>query len=100
MALSPRQIENRNRIRAKGRKHYIVYTGIIRWGISMFVLTTLWNWYEKYGWHIPPREYLWFSVISGLVIWSVAGYFSGALMWNRLFEVLRSEPNIGKNLDG
>jgi len=100
MALSSRQIEYRNRIRAKGRKHYIFYTGIIRWGISMFVLTTLWNWYDKYGWHIPPRGHLWFSVILGLIIWSVAGYFLGALMWTRLFEEPRSEVSTGENLDG
>jgi len=100
MGPSPKQIESRNRIRAKGRKHYLVYTGIIRFGMPMFVLTTLWNWYEKYGWHIPPRGYLWFSVISGLVIWPVAGYCWGAFMWKRLFEEPRSEISTGKNLDG
>src|SRR6516165_3231211 len=94
MVPSPKQIESRNRIRAKGRKHYIVYTGILRWGLSMFLLTTLGNWYEEYGWHFPARGHLWFSVISGLVIWLVAGYFAGAYMWKRLFEVPRSETSI------
>jgi len=86
MALSSKQIEYRKKVRAKGRNHYIVYTGIFRWGMFVFALTTLWNWYGKYGWHIPPRGYLWFSVMSGLVIWSVAGYFWGAYMWKRLCE--------------
>jgi len=84
--LSPKQIEYRKRIRAKGRKHYIVYTGILRWGMFVFVLTTLWSWYEKYGRHIPPRGDLCFSIILGLVIWSVAGYFWGGYMWNRFFQ--------------
>ena len=97
---SPRQIENRSRIHAKGRKHYIVYTGILRVGMSMFVLTTLLSWYEKYGWHLPPRGYLWFSVILGLLIWPGAGYFWGALMWQRFFEEPRSEVSSGENLDG
>ena len=90
-ALSPIQIECRKRIRAKGRKHYIFYTGILRWGMSVFVLTTLFNWYEKYGWRVPPRGDLWFSVILGLVIWSAAGYFWGAYMWKRLIEGQSSE---------
>ena len=49
MTLSPKQIEYRNRIRAKGRKHYIVYTGVLRWGMPVFLLSTLWSWYEEYG---------------------------------------------------
>jgi len=53
--LSPGQIERRKRIRAKGRNHYIFYTGILRWGMSVFLVTALWRWHEKYGWHIPPR---------------------------------------------
>jgi hypothetical protein len=52
----------------------------------MFVLTTLWNWHGKYGWHIPSLEYVAFSIILGLVIWPVAGYFWGAYMWKRMFE--------------
>jgi hypothetical protein len=84
--LSPKQIEYRKRIRAKGRKHYIFYTGILRFGMSVFVLTTLWNWHGKYGWHIPPREYLYSSLTLGLVIWSVAGYFWGTYIWKRFFE--------------
>ncbi len=69
-ALSPKQIEYRKRIRAKGRKHYIFYTGILRYGMSVFVLTTFWNWHGEYGWHVPPPGYFAFSIILGLVIWS------------------------------
>ena len=86
MTLSPKQIEYRNRIRAKGRKHYIVYTGILGWGSAMFVVTTLWTCYDKYGWHIPPRRDLWLSVILGVVIWPVAGYSFGSITWKRWFE--------------
>ena len=90
-ALSPMRIEYRKRIRAKGRKHYILYTGILRWGTSVFVLTTLWNWHGEYGWHIPPPGYLAFSIILGLVIWSAAGYLWGAYMWKRLFDELPAQ---------
>ncbi len=84
--LSPKQIEYRKRIRAKGRKHYIFYTGILRWGMSVFLVTTLWAWYEKYGWHVPPQRDLYFSILIGLPIWSVGGYFWGAFMWKLFLE--------------
>jgi|HubBroStandDraft_6_1064221.scaffolds.fasta_scaffold571521_2 hypothetical protein len=44
--LSPKQIERRNRIRAKGRNHYIFYTGILGWGMSVFLMTTSWELYD------------------------------------------------------
>jgi len=90
-ALSPKQIEYRKRIRAKGRKHYIFYMGILRFGMSMFVLTTLWDWHDKYGWHVPPPRDLAFDIILGFVIWSAVGYFWGAYMWKRLFEELPAQ---------
>lgn len=91
-ALSPKQIEYRKRIRAKGRTHYIFYTGILRLGMSMFVLMTLWKWYDKYGWHVPSRQGdLYFDVVLGLVVWSVGGYIFGATMWKQIFEKSASE---------
>jgi hypothetical protein len=80
--LSPKQVEYRKRIRAQGRKQYIAYAGILRCGMSVFVLTTLFDWYESYGWRVPPRGYLWLPAISGLVIWSVVGYFWGSYIWD------------------
>ncbi len=64
---SPKQIEYRKRIRAQGRKHYIVHTGILRFGMSVFVLTTLWSWYEEYGWRVPPRGYLWLLGVGRII---------------------------------
>jgi len=90
--LSPTQIERRKKIQAKGRKHYIFYRGILTWGMPVFVLTTLWNWYDKYGWHVPLRRGdLYFDVLVGLVLWSAGGYAFGAIMWKETFEKSPSE---------
>jgi hypothetical protein len=45
--LSPEQIERRKRIRAKGRKHYIFYTGVLRLGVPLFLVMTLWRWHDS-----------------------------------------------------
>jgi hypothetical protein len=84
---SPKQTERRERIRARGRKHYIFYTGVLGWGLSVVTLTTLWDWYGKYGWHIPPRGDLYYEsgyLVFRLAIWLTGGYFFGAAMWERM----------------
>jgi hypothetical protein len=91
-ALSPAQIERRKKIQAGGRKHYIFYRGILTWGMPVFALTTLLKWYDKYGWHVPPRRGdLYFDVLLGLVLWSAGGYIFGAIMWKQIFEKSPSE---------
>lgn len=96
--LSPRQIESRRRIRAKGRKHYIVYRGILRWGFPCFITTTVWGWHDEYGWRLPPRGYALFSVISGLIIWSIIGYFYGDHMWQRFYQEPETDEDRTKSL--
>jgi hypothetical protein len=83
----PRQLVVRKKIEAKGRSHFIFYTGMVRWGFSMFVLTTLWSWHDKYGWHTPPRAHLFSNcvyVTFCLALWLTAGYFFGSRFWKKL----------------
>jgi hypothetical protein len=69
--LSPRQIESRMKIFAKGRKHFILYRGILGWGLTCFIGTTVCEWYGKYGWYLPPRGVVVFDVLSGwLLVWN------------------------------
>ena len=66
----------RREIRAKGRRHFIFYTGILRYGMPVFAITTLLRWHGDYGWHAPPGEDLHFEMAHlaiSLVIWSIAG---------------------------
>jgi hypothetical protein len=85
--LSPAQMERREKTRAKGRKHYILYRGILGWEMSVFVITNLWDWRRRYGWHVPQsRGDLYLDLLFGLVLWSVMGYFVGAILWKQVFE--------------
>ena len=82
--LSPEQIERVRQSLARGRKSFIIRRGIVGFGVPAFALATLWNWYDHYGWHLPPaREMLLLGGVD-VLIWSVAGYAFGALMWNYL----------------
>jgi hypothetical protein len=96
--MSPKRIERLEKIRAKGRKHYIFYQGILGWGMSVFLLTTVWNWYDKSGWHFPSRGALYYSIIVGLPLWSFAGYIWGAVMWSYLIEIVLPRETAQKPL--
>jgi hypothetical protein len=90
--MSIKQIERLEKIRAKGRKHYILYAGILGWGMSVFLVTTFWTWYDKYGWHFPTLGDIFLAVLIGLPLWSVGGYIWETITWNYLIEnVLRRE---------
>jgi hypothetical protein len=85
---SRQQIERREHIRLKGRNHYIIVRGILGWGMPMFLLTSIWEWYD-HAWHVPPRGELFFKVLVGLAIWTACGYWFGSLMWQRFIEPAR-----------
>jgi hypothetical protein len=85
--LSPEQIERRKRIRAKGRKHYIFYTGVLRVGVPLFLVMTLWRWHDSYRWQVPPRQDLpvvCAAIAFSLAVYLTAGYFYGVTMWKRM----------------
>ncbi len=86
--MSPKRIERLEKIRTKGRMHYVFYWGILCWGMSVFLLTTFSYWHEKYGWHFPSRGDLFLAILVGLPLWSLAGYMWGAFMWRYLMEIV------------
>jgi hypothetical protein len=87
--LSQQQIERLQKIRARGRRHYIIFYGVLGWGMSTFLLTTsFWEWYGQSGWHWPSRANLLRMIILGVPIWAVAGYIFGSSMWSYLIENL------------
>ena len=84
---SPAMLEVRKKLVAKGRSHFIFYTGMLRWGGSVFVLTTLWSWHGRYGWHAPPRAELLSNslyVAFRLALWLTGGYFFGVRLWRKI----------------
>jgi len=64
---------------AKGKKSFVLRTGVIGWGGLMFAVMTL------TGLHKSPRhnaiDYV-FEVGLNLLIWPLAGFFLGRSMWD------------------
>ncbi len=88
--LTPNQIARRKEIQAKGRRHFILYRGVLGWGVPMLFITTALRWYRTYRWHLPPQAEVWFDILLGLVIWPLGGYWFGARMWRRFTDQIPS----------
>jgi hypothetical protein len=91
-------VEIRDKMRAKGRKHFIFYIGMLGWGAPIFVLSMLSSWHEKYGWHAAPRADLLLNFIEIaflLALWLTFGYLFGARIWRKmgLEEATTVRPN-------
>ncbi len=82
---SRKQIERRERTILKGRTHYIIFRGILGWGMPTFLLTEIWDWYY-HGWRLAPWGKLSFQMLFGLVLWTTSGYWLGSYMWQRIIE--------------
>jgi hypothetical protein len=101
---SPELEAFRSKLRAKGRNHFIFYTWVLTWAGSVFVLSTLWSWHAKYGWHRPPRADLFsnsLDIAFNLVLWPTAGYFLGARMWRKigLDDSTNGQPRPNSTMD-
>jgi hypothetical protein len=86
---SPKQQERIEKIRLKGRAHFIFYNGMLRFGLLVSALTTLWDWYDKYGWRIPFGDVLHHNladILFRLILWLTMGYFWGAMMWKTIMR--------------
>lgn len=84
--LTPEQIERLDRTLAKGRRRYILLTGVLGCGMSCFILNTVWQWHDNFGWHFPPGQKACLFILFRLLLWSAGGYFFGTLMWKRLLD--------------
>jgi hypothetical protein len=85
--LSARQIQYRRKVHAKGRRHFILYTGLLRFGGLWFVSMIVWKWHDRFNWHIPSATPgLLLDTLVLLLVSMAVGYFSGKLMWDSIYS--------------
>lgn len=86
-ALSPRQIQHRRKVRAKGRRHFIVYRGVLGFGAPMFISSIVWRWYDDFHWRVPaPTAGLFIAISLILLLWIAMGYFLGTITWDCIYS--------------
>jgi hypothetical protein len=70
-------------VQARRRRRFVWTTGVLGWGGFMFLFGTLDDWYRAGYIRIPPLRPFLSSTIPNLIIWPIAGYFFGAMLWRR-----------------
>src|SRR5215467_13319796 len=82
------QQEHWRKVRDTGKKNFVWKTGVLRFGGTMFVVMTALDLFR----YLPLRSgvadnlfEIFFQIIIGLLVWPLAGYFWGVLMW-RFYE--------------
>jgi len=75
-AVHNRQVKAWEKKRRLGKRSFILYRGVLRWGGIMFVLTMFTN---VYGRHMKMN---WLLVVSSLIACPFAGYLWAWGMWH------------------
>jgi hypothetical protein len=85
--LSARQIQHRRKVHAKGRRHFVLFTGVLKFGGLMFIGTTLWEWHDHFSWRIPSvSPGLLIGILFILLVSIATGYFWSLLMWDSIYS--------------
>lgn len=81
-------------IRARGRRRYIWYHGVLRWGGFMFCFSLAIYQYRQFGSVISTEGHLWFRMAFGALVWTYVGYLYGRASWHqneREFNAIRGD---------
>lgn len=71
-----RRLEKSRRLRERGRRHFIVWSGVIGWGVPTALLFSV-----GMAWWLADRTFLDVAPLA-IVVFPIGGYFWGAVMWS------------------
>ncbi|NGM84792.1 hypothetical protein G5B47_20525 [Paenibacillus sp. 7124] len=69
------------KIRSKGRKHFLFYRGVIGWGIPTAIIFTFFTELLENDHSITFDYSFYMSLLKTLIILPVCGYFWGLWVW-------------------
>jgi hypothetical protein len=84
--LTPERRQKIARVVARGKRSFLWRRGVLGYGVTVFLLTTAFDLWLRHGDNTLNAQYLAFSIPLRLVIWLVAGYWFGTVMWRRFNE--------------
>lgn len=81
---TPAQMEHWRQVRTTGKRNFVLKVGVIRVGGTMFALMTALDLLRNRPFRRGVVDYV-FEIVLGLLVWPLAGYCWGAVMW-RFYE--------------
>jgi hypothetical protein len=91
------------RTREAGKRRYVWVTGVLGWGVPMFVVMTAFFYVQQRGLIWPSVEELPF--VLGLIpmsalIWFIGGYWFGSTMWSTMERAYKTHQTDSSSLSG
>jgi hypothetical protein len=87
--MSPENLEKTNKALALGRSRFVLFYGVLGWGIPTAILFVLLRSYQE-GW-----DSFLFQLIPALVLFPLGGIVVGRVLWNRLMKKSNSAASTG-----
>lgn len=84
--LTPERRRKIARVVARGKRSFLWRRGVLGYGVTVFLLTTAWDLWLRYRDHTLNAQYLAFSIPIRLIIWLLAGYWFGTIMWRQFYK--------------
>ena len=81
--LPPSQLRNWEKIRVKGKSHFILYRGVLGWGLYMFVVLTIFNHLQAVDFQFSELKSISLQIVFiNFFICIIGGFFFGRLTWS------------------
>ena len=81
--LSASQLKSWEKIRLKGKRHFILYRGVLGWGLYMFFVMTLYNHLSAVDFEFSALDSISLSiVVINFTICMLGGFFYGWWTWS------------------
>ena len=80
---TPKRLQQWEKVRVKGKQHFVLRRGVILWGSFMFVWMSLWQvgyWYIVYH-TAPPAVVLGITISMGAILYPLGGWLWATIMW-------------------
>jgi hypothetical protein len=85
--LTPQQLQEWETIRTRGKRNYVVWHGIVRWGGLMYAVMSIFMLLRNSG-GLSLRD-IGVLLASGVVIWLLAGMVFGIWTWSMMETAYR-----------
>lgn len=81
--MSPKQLAKWQTVRAKGKQHFVIYHGVLGWGLWMFIVMTLFAHLQQVNYVMSALTSLSISIVLiNLVLWAFGGWLFGLWVWH------------------
>jgi hypothetical protein len=83
LELSASQLKSWEKTRLKGKRHFILYRGVLGWGLYMFFVMTFYSHLKAVDFEFSALDSISLSiVVINITVWMIGGFLYGWWTWS------------------